>query len=110
MNGTTTITYDGHLFRVTIQGTSFSFSREELRAVIHDLQWGDLGNDPEFEKWLDEQALKAQKKADKQFIKSAVSDVKPFKHGEEGTHYACAEIANSDGPTTCCGCNNHKCK
>ena len=38
------------------------------------------------------------------------SDALHFKHGSEGTHYACAEITNSDDETTCCGCSGHKCK
>jgi hypothetical protein len=42
--------------------------------------------------------------------KPKISDVAPFKHGEEGTHFACADMANSDGPTQCCGCTNHKCQ
>ncbi len=39
-----------------------------------------------------------------------MNDLKPFKHGQEGTHYACAEIANADAPTTCCECTGHECK
>jgi hypothetical protein len=38
-----------------------------------------------------------------------MNDFYKFKHEIEGTHFACAEIANSDGPTTCCGCTGHIC-
>lgn len=33
------------------------------------------------------------------------SDLKPFTHGSEGTHYACKD--NKSGK--CCGCSGHKC-
>lgn len=45
--------------------------------------------------------------------KDEFDDLKPFTHGEEGngsTHYACAEIANSDGETRCCECTGHSCQ
>lgn len=35
------------------------------------------------------------------------SDLLPFKHGDEGTHYAC-NIALAQG-NGCCGCNRHDC-
>ena len=38
------------------------------------------------------------------------SDLLPFKHGEEGTHYACQQmIKKLGGQAGCCGCNGHKC-
>lgn len=45
-------------------------------------------------------------------MKREISDIKLFKHGEEGTHYACDEmIKKHGGKTKCCGCNpEHKCK
>ena len=36
-----------------------------------------------------------------------MNDLKPFKHGEEGTHYSC-NLALEEG-LGCCGCNNHDC-
>jgi len=36
-----------------------------------------------------------------------MNDLKPFKHGEEGTHYSC-DVALKEG-LGCCGCNNHDC-
>lgn len=37
--------------------------------------------------------------------------MKPFKHGEEGTHFACQEMIDKlGGKTGCCGCNNHDCR
>lgn len=38
------------------------------------------------------------------------NDLLPFKHGEEGTHYACAEVLLDDTMRTCCGCSGHECK
>lgn len=39
-----------------------------------------------------------------------VDDTKPFKHGEEGTHYACQEMMDKLGDKVgCCGCNHHDC-
>lgn len=35
---------------------------------------------------------------------------KTFEHGEEGTHFACAEmIEKHGGKAKCCGCEGHKC-
>ena len=40
-----------------------------------------------------------------------MNDLKPFKHGEEGTHYACAERSENLGEqVACCGCLGHGCK
>lgn len=39
--------------------------------------------------------------------KEIQSDLLPFKHGEEGTHYACEYAIDHD--LGCCGCNNHDC-
>ena len=36
-----------------------------------------------------------------------MNDLKPFNHGEEGTHYAC-DVALKEG-NTCCGCTKHDC-
>lgn len=39
-----------------------------------------------------------------------MNDLKPFKHGQEGTHRACAEqIKKFGGKTKCCDCTGHKC-
>lgn len=39
-----------------------------------------------------------------------MNDLKPFKHGQEGTHYACQEMMKKLGAKVgCCGCNKHKC-
>jgi hypothetical protein len=39
-----------------------------------------------------------------------MSDLKPFKHGEEGTHGCCPEILEKmGGKATCCECSSHKC-
>lgn len=43
-------------------------------------------------------------------VRETFDDLKPFTHASKGTHFACAEIANSDGPTVCCGCTGHRCK
>jgi hypothetical protein len=38
-----------------------------------------------------------------------VNDLKPFKHGSEGTHYACQNRIKTDGGvTSCCECVPHK--
>ena len=38
-------------------------------------------------------------------------DLTPFKHGEEGTHFACnAQMKKYEGKTRCCGCNGHDCQ
>lgn len=38
-----------------------------------------------------------------------MSDLKPFKHGSEGTHSACdARIEAEGGKATCCYCNPHE--
>ncbi|MDE2232889.1 MAG: hypothetical protein KGJ90_02040 [Patescibacteria group bacterium] len=38
-----------------------------------------------------------------------MSDVQPFKHGEEQTHWVCnARIAKEGGKATCCECNPHE--
>lgn len=43
--------------------------------------------------------------------KKHISDVKPFEHGEEGTHYACPEASEEYGnKVLCCHCSGHKCK
>jgi hypothetical protein len=35
----------------------------------------------------------------------------PFKHGQDGTHYACPEMmAKLGGDVGCCGCNKHDCQ
>lgn len=39
-----------------------------------------------------------------------MNDIKPFKHGSEGTHYACPEVLMDDSMITCCGCSGHKCE
>lgn len=40
-----------------------------------------------------------------------MSDFKDFKHGEEGTHYACKEMMDKyQGNPGCCGCQRHDCK
>lgn len=39
-----------------------------------------------------------------------MNDRKPFKHGEEGTHYACqAQVNKYGGKVKCCGCTGHDC-
>ena len=39
-----------------------------------------------------------------------MNDLKQFKHGKEGTHYACKEMIKKFGKKVgCCGCNNHEC-
>lgn len=35
------------------------------------------------------------------------SDLLPFKHGEEGTHYSCQDAIDEE--LGCCGCSGHKC-
>lgn len=37
-----------------------------------------------------------------------MKDIGTFKHGEEGTHWACDEVLLKNGE--CCGCTGHKCK
>lgn len=38
-----------------------------------------------------------------------MSDLKPFVHGEEGTHYCCnARIKAEGGKALCCECNPHE--
>ena len=40
-----------------------------------------------------------------------MNDLKPFEHGEEGTHGACDEmIKKYGGKAKCCECEGHKCK
>lgn len=43
-----------------------------------------------------------------------MNDLKQFKHGQEGTHYACksaTDKANAWGlELECCACSNHKCQ
>lgn len=40
-----------------------------------------------------------------------IEDLKPFEHGQEGTHNACSEmIEKYGGKTQCCTCTGHKCK
>lgn len=40
-----------------------------------------------------------------------MNDLKPFEHGQEGTHFACQERLEELGlRATCCGCIGHKCK
>ena len=40
-----------------------------------------------------------------------MNDLKPFEHGQEGTHFACQERSEElGGKVTCCGCIGHKCK
>ena len=40
-----------------------------------------------------------------------MNDLRNFKHGEEGSHYACQEIIEKyGGKAKCCGCEKHKCK
>ena len=36
-----------------------------------------------------------------------MNDLKPFKHGQEGTHYSC-DVALQEG-LGCCGCSMHDC-
>ena len=42
-----------------------------------------------------------------------MSDIGKFKHGSEGTHYACpeqmAKMGLNPNKTICCGCTGHKC-
>ncbi len=39
-----------------------------------------------------------------------INDIKPFEHDQEGTHYACAKMANKYGTKVeCCGCTKHDC-
>lgn len=39
------------------------------------------------------------------------NDLKPFKHGEEETHFACNEqLVKFGWNTPCCECSGHKCK
>lgn len=39
-----------------------------------------------------------------------MDDLKKFKHGQEGTHYVCSEIAENGGSLiVCCGCSGHAC-
>jgi hypothetical protein len=40
-----------------------------------------------------------------------MSDLKPFIHGEEQTHYACVAMFKAYGANVnCCGCSGHECK
>lgn len=40
-----------------------------------------------------------------------IDDMKPFKHGQEGTHHACQEqIDKYGGKTKCCECTGHECE
>lgn len=40
-----------------------------------------------------------------------LNDLKPFQHGDEGTHFACKEMSEKyGGKVKCCGCTNHDCK
>ena len=67
---------------------------------------------PESEqKEIVEKAAKESNRVQAEFMeKHSTGDASPFRHGSEGTHYACGEIANSDGETICCECSGHKCK
>ncbi len=39
-----------------------------------------------------------------------INDLKPFEHGQEGTHYSCDEqLKDLGGKAMCCGCTGHKC-
>lgn len=39
-----------------------------------------------------------------------MNDLKPFKHGQEGTHFACpAQIKKFGDKVKCCACNKHEC-
>lgn len=39
-----------------------------------------------------------------------MSDLQPFKHGDEGTHSACAEcVAEFGDKVQCCACTGHAC-
>lgn len=43
-------------------------------------------------------------------MSNKMSDLKPFKHGQEGTHHACQDmIEKHGGKTQCCECTGHKC-
>ena len=37
------------------------------------------------------------------------SNLSPFGHVEEGTHYACKAVLESTEGKTCCWCSKHKC-
>lgn len=40
-----------------------------------------------------------------------MNDLKPHKHGQEGTHGACKEMCDKYGDKVgCCECNGHECK
>lgn len=40
-----------------------------------------------------------------------MNDQLPHVHGQEGTHYACAEMtAKYGGEVRCCECTGHKCR
>lgn len=50
-----------------------------------------------------------------QKIDNPTNDLKPFKHGEEDTHYACDEILykleeGDEFITPCCACIGHACQ
>ncbi len=43
--------------------------------------------------------------------KQVKSDLLPFEHGQDGTHYACTEkVEVYGGKVQCCKCTKHKCK
>lgn len=43
-------------------------------------------------------------------IEKKLDDLQPFKHGQDGTHYACPEMMEKlGGDVGCCGCNRHQC-
>lgn len=43
-------------------------------------------------------------------MKKNKTDLEPFEHGEEGTHYACKkQIEKYGDKTQCCECTKHKC-
>lgn len=44
-------------------------------------------------------------------MKKHKSIERPFKHGDNDTHYACEEMTKKYGALAeCCGCTGHKCK
>lgn len=46
-----------------------------------------------------------------EFTHNEMNDLKPFEHGQEGTHGACQEMLDKHGgKTKCCACTGHECK
>lgn len=82
------------------------FPNQEEWWYAQNLLGDVLGWPDWFFKLSQELMPKTQKRAEEKWE----SDLKPFKHGEEGTHYACEErMVKYEEMTPCCGCSGHNC-